>query len=109
MGRTPAILCALVTGALVGLQPPANAALARYVGDLGAALVSTVITVTVVLVLFVALGDLSRLSGLSHFRAEYALGGIGGGAVAPVRLLPPRAPGARGRGGPPRAWHALLC
>ena len=46
MSRVVAILCTLVAGGVVALQPPANAALARHVSDLGAAFISGVITVS---------------------------------------------------------------
>jgi hypothetical protein len=47
MSRGVAFACTLAVGGLIALQPPANAALARHVGDLGAALISAVITVTI--------------------------------------------------------------
>lgn len=94
MSRTAAIVCALAVGGLVGLQPAANALMARHVGDLGAAFLSTVISVSIVGVLLITLGDPSRLSGLVHFRPVWALGGIGGATVVAVGLIAVRPLGA---------------
>jgi uncharacterized membrane protein YdcZ (DUF606 family) len=87
VSRTLAIVCALGAGALVGLQPPANAAMSRHVGDLGAALVSVVITITVMALVFAVFGDAHRLSGLRGFRPEWAIGGLGGAAVVGVAIV----------------------
>jgi transporter family-2 protein len=94
MGRNLAILCVLATGGLVGLQPPANAALAEHVGDFGAALLSTVISVTTIAVLFFVFGHPGRLGGLSHFRLEWLIGGLGGAAVVTIGLIAVRPLGA---------------
>lgn len=94
MSRTTAILAVLAVGGLVGLQPPANAALSQHVGDLGAALLSTAISVSVVAVLVLAFGSPGRLSALGHFRPEYAIGGLGGAAVVTVGLVAVRPLGA---------------
>ena len=55
MSRPVAFACTLAVGGLIALQPPANAALAKHVGDLGAALVSAAITVTILAVLLLVL------------------------------------------------------
>jgi transporter family-2 protein len=94
MNRTVAIIGALAAGGLVGLQPPANAALSQHVGDLGAALVSTVISVTIIAILLVTFGEPGRLAGLAHFRPAWAIGGIGGAAVVSVALASVRPLGA---------------
>jgi transporter family-2 protein len=86
----------LAVGGLIALQPPANAALAKHVGDLGAALISGVITATILALLFIALGHPSRLSGLGGFRPEHAIGGIGGAAVVLVSLIAVRQLGIAG-------------
>jgi transporter family-2 protein len=96
VSRSVAVIATLAVGGLVALQPPVNAALAQHVSDLGAALVSTLISVTVLTVLLVAFGHPSRLSGLSAFRPEYVLGGIGGAAVVAVSLIAVRPLGAAG-------------
>jgi transporter family-2 protein len=83
-------------GGLIALQPPANAALAKHVGDLGAALISGAITLAVLAVLLLALGHPSRLSGLAGFKPEHAIGGIGGAAVVVVSLMAVRALGVAG-------------
>jgi transporter family-2 protein len=94
--RAAALILTLVVGALVAFQPPANAALAHHVGDLGAALVSLLISTAVVGVVLVAFGDPGRLSGISAFRPEYALGGIAGAAIVSVSLVTVRSLGVGG-------------
>jgi transporter family-2 protein len=96
MSRLVAIICTLAVGGIVALQPPANAALARHVGDLGAAFVSVAISMVVVGLLLVLAGHPARLGGLSAFRPEYALGGIAGAAVVAVSLVAVRSLGAGG-------------
>ncbi|MGO9750137.1 MAG: DMT family transporter [Solirubrobacteraceae bacterium] len=96
MSRTIAVIISLAIGGLVALQPPANSALADHVGDLGAALVSAAISVTVLGVLLLVFAHPSRLSGLSAFRWEYAIGGIGGAAVLLVGLIAVRSLGIAG-------------
>jgi uncharacterized membrane protein YdcZ (DUF606 family) len=87
MSRSLAIICALAAGLLVGLQPPANASMARQVGDLGAALISMTISIVIAVALLFAVGDPGRLSGLSHFRPLWLIGGLGGAAVVTVGLI----------------------
>jgi transporter family-2 protein len=89
-----AIVCSLLVGVLVGFQAPANAALARHVGDIGGAVVSTAISLLVAGVLLLIFGQPGRLGGLAHFRPEYALGGLGGALIALVGLVAVRPLGA---------------
>jgi transporter family-2 protein len=96
MDRTLALILTLLVGGLVALQPPANAALANHVGDIGAAFVSAAITVVIIGVLLVVIGDPGRLSGLRMFRPEYALGGIAGAAIVTVALVTVRSLGVGG-------------
>lgn len=96
MPRSLALISTLAVGGLIALQPPANAALARQVGDLGAALVSAVIAVLILAVPFLVFGDPSRLAGLAHFRLEHALGGLGTAAVVLVSLITVRSLGIAG-------------
>ena len=96
MSRAVAFACTLAVGGLIALQPPANAALARHVGDLGAALISAVITVTVLAVLLLVFSEPARLSGLAGFKPQYAIGGIGGAAVVAVSLVAVRPLGVAG-------------
>lgn len=96
MSRSLAFASTLAVGGLIALQPPANAALAKHVGNLGAALISGVITVTILVVLFLALGHPSRLSGLGGFKLQHAIGGIGGAAVVVVSLMAVRPLGVAG-------------
>jgi uncharacterized membrane protein YdcZ (DUF606 family) len=58
MDRVAALICTLAVGGLVALQPPANAELSRYVGDLGAALISLTISTVIVSVIADHLGVL---------------------------------------------------
>ncbi len=96
MSRSIALICSLAVGGLVALQPPANSALAEHVGNLGAALISAAISAALLGVLLLVFADPSRLSGLSAFRAEYAIGGIGGAAVVVVGLVAVRSLGVAG-------------
>ena len=68
MSRTMAIVLTLAAGLLVGLQPPANAALSKYVGDFGAAFVSIAISMAVIGVLLLVIGHPGRLSGIGSIR-----------------------------------------
>jgi transporter family-2 protein len=97
VSRAVAFICTLAVGGLVAVQPAANAALANRVSDIGAALVSIVISLVVILAVLLIFGHPSRLSGLSAgFKPEYALGGIGGAAVVTVGLITVRTLGAGG-------------
>jgi bacterial/archaeal transporter family-2 protein len=87
MSRTVAFITTVAAGGLIALQPSANAALGNHVGDLGAAFISTVITMVIISVLLLIFGHPGRLSGLSSFRFEHALGGIGGAVVVTVTLV----------------------
>jgi transporter family-2 protein len=86
MSRAVAVVLALGAGLAVGLQPAANSALSRHVGDFGAAFVSLVISATIVGVLLLVVGHPGRLSGLSGIRAYHLIGGLGGAAVVTVGL-----------------------
>jgi bacterial/archaeal transporter family-2 protein len=96
MSRAVAFLCTLAVGGLIALQPPANAALARHVGDLGAALISALIKVSILAVLLLVFSEPTRLSGLASFKPQYAIGGIGGAAVVAVSLVAVRPLGVAG-------------
>jgi transporter family-2 protein len=96
VSKPVALICALAAGGLVALQPPANAALARHVSDLGATLVSLTISLVIIATLLVTIGHPSRLSGLSHFRPEYAIGGIAGATIVSVSLIAVRPLGVGG-------------
>ena len=103
MDRAAALVATLAVGALVALQPPANALLARLVSDLGAAFVSLAISTAIIGVLLVVVGDPSELRGLSGFRPEHAIGAIGGAAIVLVGLVAVRELGVAG------VTAALVC
>jgi transporter family-2 protein len=94
MSRTLAIVLTLAAGLLVGLQPPANAALSRYVGDFGAAFVSIAISMAVIGILLLVIGHPGRLSGLGSIRPKHLIGGLGGAAVVSISLIAVRPLGA---------------
>jgi len=96
MSRGVAFICTLAVGLLVGLQPVANARMGQHVGDLGAAFVSIVISLVVIAVVLLVAGHPSRLSGLSAFRPEWVIGGVGGAAVVTIGLIAVRPLGAGG-------------
>lgn len=94
--RLPAIMLTVLVGGLVATQAPANASLGRHVSDLGATLVSLLISLAIIAVLLVASGDTRALTNLSGFRPEHALGGIAGAAVVYGSLVAVRPLGAGG-------------
>jgi transporter family-2 protein len=96
MDRATALICTVVVGGLVALQPPANASLAGHVGDLGAALVSALISLALIALALLLFGHPGRLSGLGAMRPEHALGGAAGAAVVTVSLITVRPLGAAG-------------
>lgn len=96
MEKTLALLATLFVGGLVAAQPPANALLAKHVGDLGAAFSSLLLSTLIVGVLLVLAGDAGKLSGLSEYRPEYALGAVAGVAIVFVSLVTVRYLGAGG-------------
>ncbi len=96
MDRGLALVLTLLVGGLVALQPPANALLSREVGNLGATLVSLLISLAIISVLLVATSDPGQLRGLSNFKPEYAIGGIGGAAVVLITLVAVKPLGAAG-------------
>jgi transporter family-2 protein len=96
MDRAAALIATLLVGGLVAFQPPANALLARIVGDLGAAFVSLVLSAAIVGVALVAVGDLGELRGVSGYRPEHLLGAVAGAAIVVVSLVTVRSLGAGG-------------
>jgi bacterial/archaeal transporter family-2 protein len=94
MSRPLAIVLTVVAGLLVGLQPPANAALSRHVGDFGAALLSAAISSAIIGVVLLLVGEPGRLSGVTHARPEQLLGGLAGAVVVTVSLVAVRPLGA---------------
>lgn len=96
MDRLLAVTLTLLVGGLVAFQPPANALLARHVGDLGAAFVSLIVSTLIVGTLLVTVGDPGDLGRLPRLRFEYVLGGIGGAAIVYVTIVTVRTLGAGG-------------
>ena len=96
MDRNLALAATLAVGALVAFQPPANALLAREVGDLGAALTSLLVAAGIVGVLLLTVGDPAELRGLRELRPVHLLGGLGGAAIVLVSLITVRSLGAGG-------------
>jgi transporter family-2 protein len=96
MSRAIAFVLTVGAGGLVALQPPANAALSKHVGDLGAAFVSLVISITVIGLLLLIADHPGKLSGLSSFRPEYAVGGLAGASIVLISLITVRHLGVGG-------------
>jgi transporter family-2 protein len=96
VGRGLAIVLTLAAGALVAFQPPANALLARRVGDLGAAFTSLLLSTLIVGALLVLAGETGQLGGLSGLRPQHLLGGIAGAAIVLVSLITVRPLGVGG-------------
>jgi transporter family-2 protein len=85
--RSVALVCTIAVGLLVGLQPASNAAMAKHVGDLGAAFVSLAVATTIIGVLLCAVGHPGRLAGVTALRPEHLVGALGGAAVVAVGLV----------------------
>jgi transporter family-2 protein len=86
--RGLAILLTLGAGALVAFQPPANALLARRVGDLAAAFTSLLMSTLIVGAVMVFAGQAGQLEGLrGGVRIEHVLGGLAGVAVVLMSLI----------------------
>jgi uncharacterized membrane protein YdcZ (DUF606 family) len=81
------LVCTIAVGLLVGLQPASNAAMAKHVGDLGAAFVSLVVATTIIGVLLFVAGHPARLAGVTALRPEHLVGAFGGAAVVAVGLV----------------------
>lgn len=96
MDRLLALVFALAIGALIALQPPANAMLARHVSTLGAAFVSLVISTTIVGFVLAASGGFGSLADISELGPVHLLGGIGGAAVVAGTIPIVRSLGAAG-------------
>ena len=94
MSRPVALVCTLAAGLLVGLQPAANAAMSKHVGDLGAAFVSLVVATTIIGILLLIAGHPHRLSEVTEIRPEQLVGALGGAAVVAVGLAAVRPLGA---------------
>lgn len=96
MDRFIPLLATLVAGGAVALQPPANASLARHVGDFGAAFVSLLLSTLIVAVIVVLIGQTSDLGGIATIRPEHLIGGFAGAAIVVVTLIAVRPLGATG-------------
>lgn len=94
MSRGVAISITFAAGLLVGLQSPANSALSRHVGDIGAAFVSVVVTFIVISAVLLIAGDTGRLSGVGSIRPVELIGGLGTAAVVTAGLIAVRTLGA---------------
>jgi transporter family-2 protein len=94
--RGVAIVLTLMAGALVAMQPPANASLARHVGNLEATLVSLLISVLIISAMLAFSGGFGGLGGITEFRPEHALGGIAGAAIVFVSIVAVKPLGAGG-------------
>jgi transporter family-2 protein len=85
--RPVALVCTIAVGLLVGLQPASNAAMAKHVGDLGAAFVSLVVATTIITVLLFLAGHPGQLAGVTALRPEHLIGALGTAAVVTVGLV----------------------
>lgn len=96
MSRWLAILATFVAGALVALQPPANAELGRRVGTLGAAFVSLSVSLGLVAVALAVAGGFGGLRDIGQARPEHLLGGLAGAAIVTISIVSVRELGAGG-------------
>jgi bacterial/archaeal transporter family-2 protein len=91
-----AVLVTVAAGGAVALQAPANNVLSKYVGSMGAAVVSFVIgLMCVVAVTFLFAGGMS-LEGEAPPWYYWVFGGVGGAVIVTVSLIAVRELGAGG-------------
>ena len=95
-GRLLAVLATFAVGALVALQPPVNAQLARHTGVLGAAFVSFLVGTIALGGLLLAAGQDSGVPRATNAPWLYLTGGIMGAALISVSLVTVRTLGAGG-------------
>jgi transporter family-2 protein len=86
MSRPVALVCTLIAGLVVGLQPASNAALSDHVGDLGAAFVSLAVSMAIIGVLLLLADHPGRLGGLGAIGPQHLVGALGGAVVVLVGL-----------------------
>jgi bacterial/archaeal transporter family-2 protein len=96
MSRWLAIVATFVAGALVALQPPANAELGKRVGTLGAAFVSLTVSLSLVAIALAIAGGFGGLREIGHAKPEHLLGGLAGAAIVTISILSVRELGAGG-------------
>ena len=97
MDRTSALLLTVLVGALVALQPPANALLGDKVGDVGAAFASLLVSTVIVGVILLATGTAGELAdGIGGYRPVHLIGGVAGAAIVLATLVAVRHLGAAG-------------
>ncbi|HEY8583728.1 MAG TPA: DMT family transporter, partial [Capillimicrobium sp.] len=87
MPRGLILLGVLGVGALLAMQPPINAQLARHVNALGAAFLSLLGSTLVVGALLLASGGVSALTKVGSVNPLYLTGGLIGAANVTVALL----------------------
>jgi transporter family-2 protein len=93
--RVLAIVATIAAGGLIALQPPVNSQLARHIGIIGSAFVSTALAALVLLVVYVAArGGVSELGSLSRVPWYELTGGVLGAALVVVTLITVRTLGA---------------
>src|SRR6185503_5612974 len=85
-----------IVGGLIALQAPINSHLGKATGTFPAALISFGVGTIVLLGIVVVTGHLHEVSGLTHVRWFYLLGGVLGAAYVTTVLLTVRTLGAGG-------------
>jgi bacterial/archaeal transporter family-2 protein len=96
MSRWLAIVATFVAGALVALQPPANAELGKRVGTLGAAFVSLSVSLILVAIALAIAGGFGGLREIGQAKPEHLLGGLAGAAIVTITIVSVRELGAGG-------------
>ncbi len=94
--RLLAVLATFAVGALVALQPPVNAQLARHTGVLGAAFVSFLVGTLVLGALVLLTGQATGVPRATGAPLLYLTGGLMGAALISVSLVTVRTLGAGG-------------
>jgi bacterial/archaeal transporter family-2 protein len=91
-----AAIATACVGGLIALQAPINSHLGKATGTFAAALISFMVGTALLLVIVVFTGHLDEVSGLTHVRWYYLLGGLLGAAYVTTVLLTVRTLGAGG-------------
>jgi transporter family-2 protein len=91
-----AALATIVVGGLIALQAPINSGLGRATGTFPAAAISFTVGTLLLIAIVVVTGSVGEISGATHVRFYYLIGGILGACYVTTVLLTVRTLGAGG-------------
>jgi bacterial/archaeal transporter family-2 protein len=85
-----------VVGGLIALQAPINSGLGKTIGTFPAAAVSFIVGTLVLIGIVLVSGEVGSISGITHVKAQYLIGGLLGAAYVTTVLVTVRTLGAGG-------------